>query len=303
MRFRISHVTRYNYETPASESFMEARLALTSSPAQTVIKRSLVIAPECPIAEYNDYFGNRVEQFSIIHRHENLVLRAEAEVETHPVPWSPEALDLTVSEARQIARSRPIALYDFLHASPAVQLERGIYRIGQRFFRPRADFGDAIHGLMHWVHTHFKYTPGATDVGTTVAEALALRKGVCQDYAHVMIAVLRSAEIPARYVCGYIETDRQRRAAQAGAPRRLIGAAESHAWIEVALPNGGWYPLDPTNDIPAGERHISLAVGRDFHDTSPTRGVFKGAGRTTLKATVHMRRLKPRRAPPISLGH
>lgn len=296
MHFRISHVTRYNYEAPASESFMEARLALTSSPAQTVFKRSLVITPECRISEYDDYFGNKVEQFSIIHRHENLMLRAAADVETHPVAVPLEVLDLSVSEARQIFRSRPIGLFDFLHSSPGVQLGREAQRLGQRFFRPETGFGEAVHRLMHWVHRHFTYTPGATHVGTTVAEALVLRKGVCQDYAHVMIAILRAADIPARYVCGYIETDRQRHAAQAGPSRRLIGAAESHAWVEIALPNGSWYPLDPTNDIPAGERHVSMAVGRDFHDTSPTRGVFKGAGKTTLKATVHMRRLKSRRA-------
>jgi transglutaminase-like putative cysteine protease len=118
---------------------------------------------------------------------------------------------------------------------------------------------------------------------------LSLRRGVCQDFAHVMIAILRSAEIPARYVCGYIETDRQRDAA-AGGERTLVGAAESHAWVEVGLPNGNWYALDPTNDIPAGERHVVVSFGRDFHDVSPTRGVFKGAGSHALNVSVVMRR-------------
>jgi transglutaminase-like putative cysteine protease len=146
---------------------------------------------------------------------------------------------------------------------------------------------------MAWVNSYFKYTPGATHVGTTVSEALALKKGVCQDYAHVMIAILRAGGIPARYVCGYIETESQRRAAsRRNAPKRLIGAAESHAWVDLKLPNGDWYALDPTNNIPASERHVVVAVGRDFHDTSPTRGVFKGAGKTSLKVSVQMQRLE-----------
>jgi transglutaminase-like putative cysteine protease len=173
-----------------------------------------------------------------------------------------------------------------------VELGPAVNRIASRFLKYKAELGQIVHEHMAWVNSYFKYTPGSTHVGTPVDEALKLKKGVCQDYAHVMIAILRSGGIPARYVCGYIETDSQRRAAaKKNAPKRLIGAAESHAWVDLKLPNGDWYALDPTNNIPASERHVVLAVGRDFHDTSPTRGVFKGAGRTSLKATVQMQRL------------
>ncbi|BET69108.1 transglutaminase family protein [Opitutales bacterium ASA1] len=290
MRFEIDHVTHYRYAAPASESFMEARLFPPTNRAQTVRSRTLEIKPSCRVTSYVDYYGNTVEQFAIAHRHDELALVARCEVDTHPPAVPAEALDITVSEARQIYRSQRLPLFDFLQPSTAVQFCRSVNQAANRLVRPGGNLGETLLAVMRWVYSHFTYTPGATDVHTTVEQALALRKGVCQDYAHAMIAVLRSAEIPARYVVGYIETERQRKAASRG-ERALVGAAESHAWVEAGLPNGDWYPLDPTNDILAGERHVVVATGRDFHDTSPTRGVFKGAGHTRLEARVHMRRV------------
>jgi len=289
VRFHITHLTHYQYAEPASESYMEARIAPLSTPAQTVQRRTLTITPGARVTTYRDYFGNAVEQFSIIHRHPDLVLRSESEVETHPVVVSPDAFDISISEARQIYRGQLLARFDYLRPSAGVQLGRTVFDHANRMFRPRDQLGDALHRLMHWVHDFFTYQPGVTNVATTVEEAITLRLGVCQDFAHVMIAILRSAEIPARYVCGYIETERQREAAARG-ERHLVGAAESHAWVEVGLPNGDWYALDPTNAIPAGERHVLVSAGRDFHDVSPTRGVFKGAGRTSLSVSVVMQR-------------
>jgi transglutaminase-like putative cysteine protease len=292
MRFHITHTTRYVYAAAASESFMEARLCPRTSTSQTVIHRSLLIDPACRVAHYTDYFGNTVEQFSLIHRHNRLVLTAVAEVQTHPAEIAPEAFDISISEARQIYRSQALHHYDYLHPSRAIQLGKHVFRAANQLFKPGSHLGTSIHELMHWVKGHFTYAPGTTQVGTPVEDALALRKGVCQDFAQAMIAILRCAEIPARYVCGYIETDSQRRAAESG-ETNLIGAAESHAWVEIALPGGTWYALDPTNDIPAGERHVVVASGRDYLDTAPTKGVFKGAGRTALTATVQMRRMEP----------
>jgi transglutaminase-like putative cysteine protease len=289
MRYHLTHLTHYRYAEPASESYMEARIAPATTEGQTVLQRTLAITPDCRVTSYRDFFGNIVEQFSIIHRHAELVLRAECEVETHPVAVAPEALDLSVAEARQIYRGQLLGRFDYLRASTGVQLGRAVFEHANRLFRSGGQLGDTVHGLMHWVHEYFTYQAGSTNVATTVGEALAMRRGVCQDFAHVMIAILRSAEIPARYVCGYIETDHQRAAAARG-ERALVGAAESHAWVEVGLPNGDWYALDPTNDIPAGDRHVIVSVGRDFHDVSPTRGVFKGAGGTALSVSVVMRR-------------
>ncbi len=245
--------------------------------------------PATTVASYRDYFGNTVEYFSIIRRHPQLELRVECDVDTHPVAVAPAAFDISISEARQVYRGQLLSRYDYLRPSAAVQLGRRVYELANLRFRAGDHFGKAVHGLMHWVHENFKYQPGATDVGTTVEQALEMRCGVCQDLAHVMIAILRSAEIPARYVCGYIETDQQRDASTAPEPQ-LVGAAESHAWVEVGLPNGDWYALDPTNNIPVGHRHVMVSAGRDFQDVSPTRGVFKGAGRTALTVSVVMQR-------------
>ena len=290
MRFEITHTTRYHYGSPASESFMDVRLHPPSNAAQTVLARSLLIEPACRVSGYTDYYGNAVEQFSIIHRHDELRLTAGTTVETHPVTTAPAALDLTVSEARQIYRAQQLRYFDFVHPSRGIAPGRAVHRAANRLFRPADHFGQALERALHWIHRRIAYTPGATGIDTGVEEILGARRGVCQDHAHVLIAILRSAEIPARYVCGYIETESQRKASERG-ERHLVGAAESHAWVEIALPNGSWHALDPTNDIPAGERHVVVTVGRDFHDTSPTRGVFKGAQKTVLKVAVIMRRV------------
>lgn len=291
MRFTISHVTHYRYETAATESFMEARVCPPSNRAQTVSARALRITPECRVTSYTDCYGNLVEQFAIVHPHDELLLHAESEVATHPPPVLTEALDITISEARQIYRSQPLRWFDFLNASPGIAPGRTVHRLAHRLFSPTGQLGDEVHRLMGWIHSHLRYTPGATAIDTPVEQVIAARHGVCQDFAHAMIAVLRAAALPARYVCGYIETEHQRRAAKEP-ERQLVGAAESHAWVEVALPNGEWYALDPTNNIPAGTRHVVVAVGRDFHDTSPTRGVFKGAGATQLEVRVLMQRVE-----------
>jgi transglutaminase-like putative cysteine protease len=222
-------------------------------------------------------------------------LDSRSEVETRPVNVPEAVLELSVSEARQIYRSELLLHFEYLNPSPAITFNAEINRLANRFFRPGAEIGPATRELCHWIHENFSYQPGATRIDTPVAESLKLRKGVCQDFAQVMIAVLRSAEIPARYVVGYIETDAQRDAA--GAKKRparaLVGAAESHAWVEICLPSGQWWPLDPTNDCVAAERHVQVATGRDYLDCTPTRGVFKGTQTKHLQAAVEMRRLEP----------
>lgn len=290
MRFRIQHRTLYAYQSPASESFMEARLTPPSEGRQTLLERSLRIEPEARVHRYDDYFGNAVEHFSIPHRHAELSLVAESLVDTHPEPL-PEALaEVTVSEARQIYRSEMLRLHDYLMESDAIRFCPAAHRVANRLFRAGRPLAVVAGELMTWVHAEFRYKPGSTGVDTPVAEVFERREGVCQDFAQVMIAVLRSAEIPARYVCGYIETEREARAAEADEPE-LTGASESHAWVEVHLPGGHWLALDPTNACEAGARHVAVARGRDYLDTSPTRGVFKGSGRQVLTVGVTMRRL------------
>jgi transglutaminase-like putative cysteine protease len=289
MRFRIRHRTHYRYAGTASESFMEARLTPVDDASQRRLSRELRTDPACTVHTYVDYFGNIVETFSIVRRHGELLLESLSEVETTPREPPPAAVEISVSEARQIFRSERLALFEFLMPSPAIALTAEVNALANRFFKSGDALGPSLLRLNAWIKATFRYQPGATAITTSVPEALKLQAGVCQDFAQVMIAVLRSAEIPARYVTGYIETESQRKAAEAGRPK-LVGASESHAWVEACLPGGFWWALDPTNDCVAGERHVKIAVGRDHRDTSPTRGVFKGTHTQNLSVSVVMQR-------------
>ncbi|HEY0944840.1 MAG TPA: transglutaminase family protein [Opitutaceae bacterium] len=291
MRFRIHHRTRYCYAGTASESFMEARLTPASDDRQRLLKRELVTAPACNVHTYTDYFGNSVETFSIVQRHAELVLESLSEVETQPAEVPRAALDVSVSEARQIFRSEKLKLFEFLIPSPAIQLTAEVNKMANRFFAPSDALGPALLEFNAWIKREIRYETGSTQIDTPVAAVLKQRCGVCQDFAQLMIAVLRSAEIPARYVTGYIETETQRRASEAHRAPKLIGASESHAWVEAYLPGGFWWPLDPTNNCVAGERHVKVAVGRDYHDSTPTRGVFKGTHTEKLNVAVVMQRV------------
>ncbi len=291
MRFRIHHRTHYRYAGTASESFMEARLTPVNDPYQRLVSRRLETEPGCTAHIYTDYFGNVVETFSIVRRHEELILDSHAEVETFPVAPPDAAFEVSVSEARQLYRSEKLKLFEFLAPSNAIPFDAEINRLANRFFRPSHEIGPALLHLNHWIKEELTYAPGSTTINTPVSVVLQQRTGVCQDFAQVMIAILRSAEIPARYVTGYIETESQRKAIERRRAPRLVGASESHAWVEVYLPGGYWWPLDPTNDCVAGERHVKVASGRDYHDSTPTRGVFKGTFTQKLSVAVTMERL------------
>lgn len=291
MRFHIEHRTLYRYAGTASESFMEARLTPVNDERQQLVTRKLTTSPDCNIHTYTDYFGNDVETFSIVQRHRELSLLSESEVETSAIEPPAAALEISVSEARQIYRSERLGLFEFLMASPAIELTAAINRLANQFFKASEPLGPALLKLNRWIKENFRYTPGATTLGTPVSTVLKTREGVCQDFAQLMIAVLRSAEIPSRYVTGYIETESQRKASEASRSPKLIGASESHAWVEVHLPGGFWWSLDPTNDCVVGERHVKVATGRDYQDTSPTRGVFKGTRTEKLSVAVVMQRM------------
>lgn len=290
MRFHINHRTTYRYAGEASESFMEARLTPVTDERQTLVTREFSTTPAGKANRYVDYFGNAVESFAIAHRHGELVMESRSVVETRP--WEPPsaALELSVSEARQIYRAEKLELFEFLMPSAAIPMSEPVHRLANQFFKPGHALGESLLRLNRWIKTEFAYRPGSTRIDTPVAQVLAQKAGVCQDFAQVMIAVLRSAELPARYVTGYIETETQRLASEQGRPARaaLVGAAESHAWVEVRLPGGFWWPLDPTNDCVAGERHVKVSIGRDYLDATPTRGVFKGTCTEALRVSVSM---------------
>jgi len=284
MHFRVSHTTQYKYRAPASESFAELRVWPQTNESQRVVGRRLVIEPSVPTDHYVDYFGNYVEFFSIPHRHNALTVTAEAEVETFAVAPPRTALDTSVGEVRQIYNSTLYQLFEFLQPSPLVPLNQHA-SIRKKFFRQADTLGSALLALNGWIYKTFKYQSGVTDIYTPIKKVVRERKGVCQDFAHLMLAILRSNGIPARYVSGYIEAYDPTRV-----DSKLVGAAASHAWVEVYLPGGTWWGLDPTNNQSAGERHIVVAVGRDYHDVAPMRGTYKGALDQKLNVIVSLER-------------
>ena len=207
-------------------------------------------------------------------------------METFAVEPPESILDISVGEARQIYNSTRYQLFEFLQASRLVPLNQH-GRIRKKFFRQADSLGDALRTLNSWIFKSFQYRPGVSDVTTPIKKIVGQRSGVCQDFAHLMLAILRSNGIPARYVSGYIEAYDPEKTDSA-----MIGAAASHAWVEVYLPGGIWWGLDPTNNQAAGERHIIVAVGRDYDDVAPMRGTYKGAVDQKLNVIVSLERKK-----------
>ncbi|MFT5623191.1 MAG: transglutaminase-like putative cysteine protease [Bacteroidia bacterium] len=290
MRFRVSHTTQYQYLQPASESFAEIRVWPQSNDSQKVLERKLIVEPDTVIDHYEDYFGNNVEFFSIPYRHNALTVTSVAEVETCVVTPPSYVLETPVGEARQIFNSTPYQHFEFLQPSGLVPLNQHKL-IRKRFFRQAEELGSALLSLNTWIYQNFEYQSGVTDITTPISQIVKERCGVCQDFAHLMLAILRSNGIPARYVSGYIE---------AYDPNlvdpEMVGAAASHAWVEAYLPGGKWWGLDPTNNQVAGERHVVVAVGRDYNDVAPMRGTYKGANDQKLNVIVSLKRKEERQA-------
>ncbi|MDL5048019.1 transglutaminase family protein [Oscillatoria amoena NRMC-F 0135] len=289
MFFHIEHTTEYSYPEPASESFSEMRLRPRDSRHQKVSRFTTHIAPFVPVDSYTDYFENYVEVVSVPFRHTHLVVASSCDVETLPYSDPLSGLILTVAEARHLQRPNQRVLHDFMGSSRYIQFTPETKALSRRFFPPEAAFGPAVKSLNEHIFRTFKYKPGATDAGTTVAQFLTRGEGVCQDFAHFMISVLRDAGIPARYVSGYIETepvDNGTVPAPSDKEEALVGATASHAWVEVYAPNGHWVGIDPTNNMIQSERHIVIGSGRDYGDVPPMKGVFKGSPTQHLKVTV-----------------
>ncbi len=289
-RYRISHVTIYNYSEPVTVSHNVLHLSPMDTPRQQVESFTLDITPS-PAVQHrrDDYFGNRVDCFTVQDQHTQLVVRAVSVLEVHAA----FALDARITGAWEGVRDHlqhpqdddEVLASEFRYESPMVPTgpEYGDYAaVSFTMGRPLLD---AALDLVQRINRDFVYDPKATAVTTTVPEVFAARRGVCQDFAHVGIACLRSLGLAARYVSGYLETQ-----PPPGQPR-LVGVDASHAWMSLWCPGIGWIGLDPTNDCLASDRHLIVAVGRDFTDVSPTKGVILGGGSHEVRAIVDVARI------------
>jgi len=281
IRYHVRHDTRYCYERPVGESHQLLRVTPRTLPGQTRVAHRIDVSPEpTRMQDFVDSFGNAVRKLHFEADHAELQIRAESWVEIEPrtapaLAASPPWDDVREQLAYRAHRHLAPAVLDasaFLFESTDVRLKRDFADYAARDFGPGVPLLLAVDALMRRINAEFVFDTKATDVTTPVTEVFATRRGVCQDFAHLMISCLRSLGLAARYVSGYILTR-----PPPGRPR-LVGADATHAWLSVFCPDPGWVDFDPTNAVLPDREHIMIGWGRDFTDVSPVRGVILGGG-------------------------
>lgn len=283
MLYRLRHSTTYDYAQPVVMSTHFMHLLPRERPGQRVREADLEISPR-PETRRNesDYFGNPTTTVSLTTPHQRFSVSLSATVEVAPKPPPPPEATLGWETLAAIAIQDP-QVAEFCLSSPLAQPSDEINAYVGPSFSPGRFVLEGLIDLNRRIWDDFAYRPGVTSVVTTATQALQARAGVCQDFAHLMIAALRTLGLPARYISGYLRT-----LPPAGEVRRR-GADQSHAWVSAWLgPEFGWVDLDPTNNLLVGEEHVTLAWGRDFQDISPLRGVILGGGRHTLHVGVDL---------------
>ena len=285
MNYKIVHRTSYDYAAPVTVSHHVARLEPRVTATQQREDYTLRISPAPAIRKSRkDYFGNELCFFSIQQVHERLETVTTSRVTVHAPP---AVVADESSEWEQVATlfrdpvsPEVVEPYQFVFDSPQVRASLELADYALESFRPRTPLLSGVADLMRRIHADFKYDPKATTIATPLEEVWTNRRGVCQDFAHLGIACLRSIGLPARYVSGYLRTH-----APPG-KERLVGADASHAWFSVFCPTFGWIDLDPTNNVIPSEEHITVAYGRDFGDVSPLSGILTGGGSHDVKVSV-----------------
>ncbi len=291
MRYRVTHRTAYRYDLAVSDSLGLAHLAPRPLPWQAVdgVRIDVTPAPADRQREV-DVHGNVVDHFHVTSSHTELVIEAVSDVEVSSPIYDADGLRIPWEQARPMAcPGLPDAwsATEFALESPGAEHAEGVAEYARGSFAPGRAIGDAVTELMHRINADFAYDRTATTVTSSVAEVMAERAGVCQDFAHLALACLRSQGLAARYVSGYLATE-----PPAGGPR-VVGADASHAWVAVWIPANGpggdaqWLAIDPTNDKWVDDRYITVAWGRDYGDVPPVKGViFTEAKRSTLRVSV-----------------
>ncbi|MFD6400347.1 transglutaminase domain-containing protein [Nocardia sp. NPDC060249] len=276
-RIRVVHTTGYVYDAPVTRSFNEARLTPRADSRQNVILNRVETVPATRAYRYTDYWGTAVTAFDLHAPHTELEVTGSSVVETEPFAEPSEELSWD-----ELQGGRVIDRFDeMLSPTAYVPRDRKLSTVARQLSRGEEP-AKAVVRAAEWVHKEMDYIAGTTSVHTSALQAFAERRGVCQDYAHLTLVLLRSMGIPSRYVSGYLHPK----------PGAAIGetvAGQSHAWIEAWT--GQWWGYDPTNNLAVNEQHVSVGVGRDYADVPPLKGVFSGGGSTDLEVVVEVTRL------------
>lgn len=276
MRLRVFHRTRYSYRTTVRDSHNELRLRPATRDRARLEFFLLNVQPPVRLRHFRDQWLNYVHYFDIAEPHSELVIEAHTTINTTS-PY--EAGKPAGVLLHQLKRIEDDLVQPFLGSSRYVEIIPELWREAIDLREGRNDVFEIAEAIMRHIYQTWSYAPNTTSVSTHVRDLLAARRGVCQDFTHVMLAMCRAIGIPARYVSGYLYN---------GPDSHLRGAQASHAWCEVFLPGNGWFGLDPTNDTLADERHIKIATGRDYHDAAPVSGHFNGPPGATSALEVDL---------------
>lgn len=279
MFYSIRHVTRFRYASPVRESVMEIRMQPRSEGPQMLRSFQINTSPRAQLYAYTDHFGNAVYHFNVLREHDELRIEAQAVIEIarqQPLPEKLDVLEWDRFNSYNLSHDHFDLLEPSKYTQPSAQFAE--FMRANRLEKPDGDPLTALCGLNTAIYQAFEYESGITQADSHIDHALSEKRGVCQDFAHIMIAVARSWGIPARYVSGYLYHQ----------PKTVdrSGTDATHAWIECYLPSLGWIGFDPTNNVLADVRHIRAAVGRDYADVPPTRGTFKGGAESELAIAV-----------------
>lgn len=292
MEYQVTHITEYEYFLPIAICHNIAKLIVRDSAHQRTISTNIKISPQpARQTEYLDFFGNKVLYFAIQQEHKKLTVSIQSIIEKNiEIPKQTNLYnDLQWKQIREQLfelRTEHIEARQFIAETDFTKASEEILNYALVSFLPERSFYDASKELMQRIYTDFEFKPGATNVATPIEEVMKDRKGVCQDFAHIAIACIRSVGLPARYVSGYIET-----VAPAG-KEKLFGVDASHAWYAIYIPNTGWIDFDPTNNMIPGQQHIAIGWGRDYADITPLKGVILSSGKHKLTVSVDVRKIK-----------
>ena len=281
MRYKATHSTRYRYDATVSQCQSEVRLTPRALPWQALIESRIEATPGAASVEaHKDYFGNDVTTFTILESHDRFTVVATSVVDVQPRP-AVNAAERPWEGVRDelAAHERPDTLeaFEYVCDSPFVTAGPELSAYARASFSAGRGLLEAVDDLCHRIHSEFTYKPNTTNIDTPLLETLKARRGVCQDFSHVMIGALRSQRLAARYVSGYLRS---------GADYQ--GSEASHAWVSVYLPGAGWVDVDPTNDVRPGTGHVTLGWGRDYGDVTPVKGIALGGGQQLVEVEVRV---------------
>jgi transglutaminase-like putative cysteine protease len=271
--FNIHHITKYEYDRAVKESVNEIKIYPFNSPAQHVLFHEINITGKPEVMVATDYWGNRAGMFNVMPSHTELVIESKVIVRNHPPEQDVKdfggGFDKLSDEIKKDILLIELSRLERSH------LQGEIRNIGEEI-KTSEVVVNVVENCSHFIFQNFQYIKGITTIETTVEEILEHRSGVCQDFAHVMLELLRHLQIPGRYVSGYICPNKN----------GMRGEGATHAWVEAWIPGYGWAGIDPTNNVWVSNRHVKLAVGRNFNDCSPVKGTFKGPAKQSLSVYV-----------------